>query len=686
MTSNSQQTSPLILVADDDPFTRLLLRQILRKDGYEVAEAKNGVECLAVYSQQRPAMILLDALMPEMDGFTCCQELQELPYGDVTPVLMVTGLDDQASVDQAFEAGAIDYITKPIHPPVLRRRLRRILEASWAENALRDSEQKYRSLVDNLKEVIFQTDLQGTLTFLNPAWTEITGFAITESLGNNFLDYVVSEDRDRALTHFHHLFTRPQEDCCYQIRHCTQDRGIAQFDVFLRLLIDEKEVPVGVTGTLTDMTEQRRRELYLSIEYHSTRVLSEAVSVETALPQLLETIGTRLNWVRAEYWCLDEKTPQLSCQNIWYSPDSFDPNLSQDCQNFETLTQNLSLQSPNHFPQRVWQDRTPRWLNNLGKEEFVRSECALSIGLSAVFGIPVLAGEERLGVMLFFNNEVQQTDSGLIQTLVAVGNQLGQFIKRKQAETELQRQNRLLQSELNQAAEYVLSLLPTPLIDDHLAIDQQFVPSLALGGDAFDYYWLDADYLAIYLLDVAGHGVKPALLSVSVLNMLRSQSLTHTDFCKPQSVLEGLNNIFQMNDKGEDYFTIWYGVYHRPTRQLAYASAGHPPAVLLTNDTPHPKAKPLGNYNLPIGMFPNMDYRHGTYTVQPQSTLYLFSDGVYEIQMNPTEVWGMDKFAKYLVNTAKHSYSVAQIWQDIQNLNQQQPLEDDFSLLKIQFR
>jgi len=72
---------------------------------------------LDAYLRLQPDIVLLDAIMPVMDGFSCCSHLQLLPGGDRTPILMITGLDDQDSVDQAFEAGAIDYVTKPGPPP-----------------------------------------------------------------------------------------------------------------------------------------------------------------------------------------------------------------------------------------------------------------------------------------------------------------------------------------------------------------------------------------------------------------------------------------------------------------------------------------------------------------------------------------------------------------------------------------
>ncbi|MUG93008.1 GAF domain-containing protein [Scytonema sp. UIC 10036] len=126
----------LILVVDDDSIIRLQMRQLLLQIGYRVVEAANGEEALAVYTEQQPDMVLLDAVMPVMNGFSCCSQLQALPGGATTPVLMITALYDQVSVDKAFAAGATDYITKPIQWQVLRQRVRRILEARRAMQEL----------------------------------------------------------------------------------------------------------------------------------------------------------------------------------------------------------------------------------------------------------------------------------------------------------------------------------------------------------------------------------------------------------------------------------------------------------------------------------------------------------------------------------------------------------------------
>ncbi|NEP77201.1 MAG: PleD family two-component system response regulator [Okeania sp. SIO3C4] len=142
--------APRILIVDDEKTIRLILRRILQKDGYQVIEANNGEQCLEICQKQLADMVLLDAMMPQMDGFTCCAKLHQLLGENSPPVLMITVLDDQASVDLAFQVGATDYITKPIHWAVLRQRVRRLLQTQWAMSELRRQIEKEQMLIEKL--------------------------------------------------------------------------------------------------------------------------------------------------------------------------------------------------------------------------------------------------------------------------------------------------------------------------------------------------------------------------------------------------------------------------------------------------------------------------------------------------------------------------------------------------------
>lgn len=250
---------------------------------------------------------------------------------------------------------------------------------------------------------------------------------------------------------------------------------------------------------------------------------------------------------------------------------------------------------------------------------------------------------------------------------------------------DLQTQKQLLEAELAEAEAYVRSLLPANLTEK-VPIQARFVPSRLLGGDCYDYYWLDPDYLAVYLLDVSGHGLGSALLSTSVLNVLRSQSLPDVNFYRPEKVLSALNETFQMNDQNEKYFTIWYGVYNCANRQLLYASAGHPPAVLVSSDTMGGVAvERLRTPGLPIGMLPEAHYRWQRCHVPPNSRLYLFSDGAYEIQQADKTIMGLDDFVDILTATPSNG-SVDDILQQVKVRNRQPAFADDLSLLKIDLR
>ncbi|MGQ4646120.1 SpoIIE family protein phosphatase [Lyngbya aestuarii] len=669
--------SPLILIADDDRFIRMLLRQILQQDRYRVEEVENGEQCLSAYQHLQPDMVLLDAMMPVMDGFACCSKLQALTEGDFAPVLMITGLDDQASVDRAFEAGATDYVTKPIHPAVLRRRLRRILEASWAQKALRESEEKYRSVVENLQEVIFQTDIAGRLTFLNPAWREITGFSTEESLSRSFLEFIHPDDQQLQVTTFQPLIEGKKKDDHYQIRILTKSCGVGWIEVYACQRLASDNTLIGTNGTLNDITLRKHREQHLSAENATTHVLAESTSIEEATSKILQAIGENLEWDLGELWMVDQQTDVLCAVKTWHLPR---PELIE----FETYSRQISFFPGEGLHGFVWNNNQPSWVADIREDSnFRRSSLAVRFGLHSAFAFPVLGGNEQLGVICFFSRESKQLDVNLLKMMTTIGGQFGQFIKRKQAEKEVQRQNLLLQSELKQAATYVRSLLPSVLTGS-ISTQQQFIPSLQLGGDVFDYFWLDDDHLVIYLLDVAGHGVKSALLSVSVLNILRSQSLTNTNFYQPSTVLTALNQVFQMSENGDDYFTIWYGVYNRNERQLIYACAGHPPAILLSETFGTTSVQKLGAMSIPIGMLPEAEFEDNCCEIPSDSILYIFSDGVYEIYQPDGSIWGLNSLINLLTNHRKNNFiDLDDLCHQVQALNSKKPLDDDFSLLQV---
>ena len=244
-----------------------------------------------------------------------------------------------------------------------------------------------------------------------------------------------------------------------------------------------------------------------------------------------------------------------------------------------------------------------------------------------------------------------------------------------------------LNEELVEAAEYVKSMLPKPIKEGPVKTDWRFFPSTSLGGDAFGYHWIDGDHFAVYLLDVSGHGVGAALLSVSVLNALRSQTLPHADFKNSKQVLESLNRAFPGEENNDMFFTIWYGVYKKSTRELTYASGGHPPAFLLGgNAEGDSETTLLRTPGYVIGGAPEATYERRECLVGEQNRLYIFSDGVYEIEKADGSMWRLQEFADFMNNVNSDEQSILDnLHRYAVNLKQLDNFEDDFTIVEVVF-
>lgn len=263
------------------------------------------------------------------------------------------------------------------------------------------------------------------------------------------------------------------------------------------------------------------------------------------------------------------------------------------------------------------------------------------------------------------------------------------LLERNEAYEKLAEKQKALNTELMEAASYVKSLLPPPITDKKslVASSWKYIPSTQLGGDAFGYHWLDADNFAMYLLDVCGHGVGAALLSISVMNVLRSQTLPNTDFHNPIQVLYNLNEAFPMEKHNGMFFTMWYGVYNQSKREIIYSSGGHPPAVLLTGkNSKLGPPKELRTPGLVIGAMSGAEFTSDVAKVDKSGILYIFSDGVYEIGKPDGTMMQLDEFVLELGKSIEFGEAdLERILKFSQNLNGPGPFADDFSIVQIRF-
>lgn len=172
----------LILVVDDQPIGQLALASLLEPEGYRLAFAASGVEAISLTQQLRPDLVLLDVMMPTMDGFATCRHLRADPQTAEVPIIMVTALDDQDSLLQGLEAGADDFISKPFHRAELRIRIRTIARLNryrhlWAQR------ERYAQLVEHAPNGVLIIDTSNTIRLVNLAFAQLLATEPTLLIG-----------------------------------------------------------------------------------------------------------------------------------------------------------------------------------------------------------------------------------------------------------------------------------------------------------------------------------------------------------------------------------------------------------------------------------------------------------------------------------------------------------------------
>jgi sigma-B regulation protein RsbU (phosphoserine phosphatase) len=258
------------------------------------------------------------------------------------------------------------------------------------------------------------------------------------------------------------------------------------------------------------------------------------------------------------------------------------------------------------------------------------------------------------------------------------------LLQRNEAYAAIEAHRQRLAAQIEAAEKYVRKLLPAPLVGQ-VATQWTYVPCTDLGGDTFGYHWLDERRFCMYLIDVSGHGLDSALLSVTVMNVLRSRALGIADFGQPGQVLGALNDAFPMEEYGDKFFTIWYGVYDKETSTLSYAGAGHPPPLLFGSDGAPPQQ--LAGDGPMIGAMPWPEFQTDHQQIAPGSRLYLYSDGVHEIHKADGGEWAFDDFVDFMgrPGAAGEEPIADRLLRHVRELHGEETLDDDFSMLEVRF-
>lgn len=310
-------------------------------------------------------------------------------------------------------------------------------------------------------------------------------------------------------------------------------------------------------------------------------------------------------------------------------------------------------------------------------------------------GVP-LAGPrgQKIGTFCLIDTVPREFGDEAVTSLIAFAAlverevNLGEIIQTQNELLNTRRQLVEAQEKLNRefsdAAKYVRLMLPPPLAGEEI-IDWQFHPSMHLGGDGLGYRRIDDDQIAFYALDVTGHGLGSALLAVTALELLRNRNTaSRLDFSSPAAVIERLNRSFQMKDHAGKFFSVWYGVYSRPARTITYVNAGHPPPLLLTRTNGATRLEKTASSAPVLGIMPEIHAPETTIAFSPDSELYLFTDGLYELLDAQGGRGSYDEFLAHLekeVDGGRQAWNAILSWLD--HARTRHMMDDDVTLVRF---
>lgn len=344
-----------ILVVDDTPDNLRLLIRILQKQGYKVRPVTNGFSALEAIQSSPPDLILLDIMMPDLDGYELCQQLKAEPQFSQIPIIFLSAIEEGINKAKAFEVGGSDYITKPFQ----------------------------------MKEVLARVSNQLAVRSLQ----------------------IQLQEKNQKLT--------------------------------------EQNVQLH-----QEIAERRQVEMETRLLLRATQAISKSENFESAIDLILRLICETIEWNLGEAWIPSSDGQVLKCALGRYASDlSFSEFRQTSCQ--------LSFAPGVGMPGRIWLGQQSEWIDDVStapEQVFLRSQIAANVGLKAAFGVPILAENQVLAVLIFYRDQNLECQPRLLELVSAVATQLGALIQRKQAEESLRLQQK-------QTERLLLNILPKPIAE-----------------------------------------------------------------------------------------------------------------------------------------------------------------------------------------------------------------------------
>jgi PAS domain S-box-containing protein len=374
---------------------------------------------------------------------------------------------------------------------------RDITERKHTQEALKQSEQHLRSLIENATDIVTVLNREGNRVYVSPSVERSLGYRPEELIGRNPFELVHPDDIAPLKKLFAAGLAQPGFIVTKEYRIRRKDGSWRIHEATAHNLLDDPVV-AGVVINSRDVTSRKRLERRLTVQYEAARILADADSLGAAAPQLLQAICESLGWDLGQLWIADREADKLAWIASWHDP-------SVQAGEFEDASRSRLFSPGVGLPGRVWASAAPHWIDDVVDDEnFPRGAFALRAKLRSAFGFPIKLGDEVSGVMEFFTRERLTSDPTLLEVMMAIGNQIGQFIERKRVEDERanlyereQRARLELEATMNRMRQVQVV---TEVALSHLSLDKLLAELIDRVRDA-----MDVDTVVILLLEEDNH-------------------------------------------------------------------------------------------------------------------------------------------------------------------------------------